>query len=77
MTAALKPEIRRAVERRSPEGRFATAADCAEFVCRALLEAEAFPPGRVYPFWAPRLDVENAIPPRRSISRELGAAQVR
>lgn len=62
MTAQLKPEIRRAAERRSPEGRFATAEECAAFLCRALLDPEAFPPGRVYPFWAPRPVRSKATP---------------
>ncbi|MGH7822997.1 MAG: SDR family oxidoreductase [Candidatus Binatia bacterium] len=78
MTAALKPEIRRAAERRSPEGRFATSEECAELICRTLLETEAFPPGRVYTFWAPV--PANDSPPtplRRSPSREPVAAPVR
>ncbi|MGH7819108.1 MAG: SDR family oxidoreductase [Candidatus Binatia bacterium] len=56
MTAELKPEIRRAAEQRSPEGRFATSEECAAFLCRALLDPEAFPPGHVYSFWAPHFD---------------------
>jgi NAD(P)-dependent dehydrogenase (short-subunit alcohol dehydrogenase family) len=53
MTARLRPEIRRAAEARSPEGRFASVGEAAEFVVRVLLDAESFPGGSIVPFWQP------------------------
>jgi 3-oxoacyl-[acyl-carrier protein] reductase len=53
MTTALRPEIRAAALRRSPEGRFATAEECADFIVGVLEDRERFHGGDVVPFWAP------------------------